>query len=377
MQTASAIPEAPTFPIAAVAPPPPYRLYTPGSVGIATFLGSPAAGGALMAMNYARLGRRQAAVNVMVGTVVATVALIAVGIFLVSGAVGSAIGTACLIGMIQFAKSLQEKPIAAHLAAGGKTASNWKAIGVGVLGLIAFGGAIFAYAFLTSPTLGKKVAIGSDEIYITGTATEAEAREVGKVLIDRGLFGQGHGSSVQLSHGKNGTVVSFVINAKAANDAAVAADFTRLARFVAPYVGGVPMTMRLVDPELNELKSVPITWAAPKLGTRMAVGKDEIFYSGAATEADAKALAAALTAAEFLGAANAKTVLLSKDSAGTSIGFIVGTASIDKPEVRSSFEKIVESVADCVGGKPLTLRLLDPEFKEHTPGSAQPSPSSK
>src|SRR5690349_2588639 len=73
---------APTPPRPAPAPPPSYRLYDRYAVALATFLGTPAAGGVLLAMNYRRLGRPERALLSVVLAILATALLIAVGLVL-------------------------------------------------------------------------------------------------------------------------------------------------------------------------------------------------------------------------------------------------------------------------------------------------------
>ena len=55
-------------------PPPADRLYSPGDVALATFLGAPAAGGVVLALNYRKWGQKPlAAATVAVGVVVTAI----------------------------------------------------------------------------------------------------------------------------------------------------------------------------------------------------------------------------------------------------------------------------------------------------------------
>jgi hypothetical protein len=86
--------------------------------------------------------------------------------------------------------------------------------------------------------------------------------------------------------------------------------------------------------------------------------KDEVYYSGAATEKDAKALGEALKADGFF-QDRGVTVLLSKGTDGVTVSFVVKDGFWDDPEHLSAFGEMGRMVAPAIGGLPIKVRLLD------------------
>ncbi len=133
---------------------PDYKLYSAGSIALATFFGSPVAGGIVMAINYRRLGRLVAAVHAVVWTVVFSAAIITVAMVLPDDVhiPNSAFVVPQIVAMYFLAASLQGRDIEEHQRRGGLRASAWGAAGIGVLvGVVIVAilfGAGFAYAML-------------------------------------------------------------------------------------------------------------------------------------------------------------------------------------------------------------------------------------
>lgn len=117
----------------AALPRPPYKLFTVGHVVLATFLGSPAAGGVILAINYHRLGRGAAVWHAAGWSLLATALLLAfatVGPDLPVGS--SAYWVPQLLGMYFIANSLQGQLLTEHRAKQGRLSSAWLAAGVGI-----------------------------------------------------------------------------------------------------------------------------------------------------------------------------------------------------------------------------------------------------
>jgi hypothetical protein len=85
--------------------------------------------------------------------------------------------------------------------------------------------------------------------------------------------------------------------------------------------------------------------------------KDQVIYSGTATQADATALGNALKAAGFF-QDHGVTVALSKGTSGTTIGFDVQDGAWNQAGTLETFEEIARGVASSVGGLPLQVQLL-------------------
>jgi hypothetical protein len=108
--------------------------------------------------------------------------------------------------------------------------------------------------------------------------------------------------------------------------------------------------VRLVDSSRETKKEVIAGKAV--IGT-----KDEIYYFGAATEAEAKALGQALKTAGYLEDSGV-TILLSKGY-GTVISFVVRAGAWEQPATVAAYEKFTRQAASSVGGLPIKLRLIN------------------
>jgi hypothetical protein len=86
--------------------------------------------------------------------------------------------------------------------------------------------------------------------------------------------------------------------------------------------------------------------------------KDQVIYSGTATQADATALGNALKTAGYF-QDRGVTVLLDKETTGTTIGFVVQDGAWNNATDVSAFETIVRGVASTVGGLPIELHLVN------------------
>ncbi|MBU6238679.1 MAG: hypothetical protein KGQ51_12710 [Planctomycetes bacterium] len=121
-----------------------FALYSPGHIAWASFLGSPLAGGMLMALNYFRLHKPLAGnVSLGVGLFLA-IGLMVLSFFLPDSFPNSVIPLAYTFGMYQATKLLQGDAFSEHLARGGRKGSGWVATGIGVICLIIFVALLFA-----------------------------------------------------------------------------------------------------------------------------------------------------------------------------------------------------------------------------------------
>jgi hypothetical protein len=127
---------------------PRYKLYSPGHVAWATFLGTPIAGCVLLAMNYWRLGEPKSGRLAVVWGLVATTCLLAIAFVLPENFPSGILPAAYTFGMFGIAKSLQGDIVARHLNSGGSTASAWRATGVGLMCLGGVLALVFAVAIV-------------------------------------------------------------------------------------------------------------------------------------------------------------------------------------------------------------------------------------
>jgi hypothetical protein len=105
-------------------------------------------------------------------------------------------------------------------------------------------------------TVGKAAIGARDAIYYFGSATEADAKALGQALRTAGYF-EDLGVSVVLLKG-DGTAVSFVVQEGIWERPETVSALERLVRQVAPSIGGLPIQLRLLDPQMETRKRVPI-----------------------------------------------------------------------------------------------------------------------
>ncbi len=204
-----------------------------------------------------------------------------------------------------------------------------------------------------------KVIVGSrDEVYYYHAATKEDAQTLGQALVRVGFLND-RGTTVLLSKGSAGTVVSFVLNDGAWDRAATVYTFAEIGRRIAPAIGGFPIEVRLIDSARALHKQLNVG--------RAAIGaKDEVYYFGDATGADAAALGHALQAAGFF-ADRGASVVLSKSAlakgAVTGISFVLDEGAWNLPGTATGFERLVREIAASVGGLPIEIRLLNPRME--------------
>lgn len=341
-------------------PPPPlpapsipdYKLFDANSVGLATLLGSPIAGSILMALNYRRLKKPEWGASAAVLGLLLTGLLVVAGYFIPqSASAGISIGV--IFAMRAMARTVQGCDIEEHVREGGRKGSAWAAAGIGFsVSLLA--GVIIFYLFVVRNT---KITVGSrDEVYYSGSATKQDATALGESLKTIGYF-KDRGVAVLLSKEATGTVVSFIVKDGIWNQPSMVYGFEEVGRELAPSLGGFPITVRLANAERKTERQMFI-------GEVDAGSKHEVYYFGAATESDGRALADALTKNDFF-TDNGATVMLNKDGDRPAIAFVVRDGTWDNPRDVEYFEHLVREVAPSVGGLPVMLRLLDTKTNSH------------
>ncbi|HYL75110.1 MAG TPA: hypothetical protein VEU96_12945 [Bryobacteraceae bacterium] len=98
----------------------------------------------------------------------------------------------------------------------------------------------------------------NDEISYSGTSTEQDAKALAEQLKSIGYL-QDRGTSVLLSKGPGGTVVSFVVRDGAWSNDDTVANFEQIGHSIAASVGGAPIKVRMLNTQLKKQKEIPIS----------------------------------------------------------------------------------------------------------------------
>ena len=111
------------------------QLYSVWAVVLATFLGSPLAGGVVMSINCRRLTQPNAARDILLWTAILTVGSLLLGALIPQE---MRLVEAMLVGLQVFvmyflAARLQGRAIALHLEQGGEIASYWSVVVIGIV----------------------------------------------------------------------------------------------------------------------------------------------------------------------------------------------------------------------------------------------------
>lgn len=113
------------------------RLYSLAAVGWATVFGSPLAGAYIIAQNLRILGRGTEVRKVWLTGVGVLVALLVLAFILPENIPAAAFTAAQVVGMYQYGKVTWAEQVAGHAQRGGVFYSNWRAVGIGLLILLA------------------------------------------------------------------------------------------------------------------------------------------------------------------------------------------------------------------------------------------------
>jgi hypothetical protein len=129
---------------------PSYKLFSPRDAGLATFMGGPLGGAAIIAMNYGRLGRASERLFTCLGGGFATLLIFGLSFVLPDSFPALGLNLGITFAAWAIAKSLQQTDYDAHLSRGGRKASAWLAAGIGLLCALAMVIAIVGLVLVAS-----------------------------------------------------------------------------------------------------------------------------------------------------------------------------------------------------------------------------------
>ena len=203
------------------------------------------------------------------------------------------------------------------------------------------------------PGTTPAVTIGTkDHVIYTGTATPDQATALGNALKTIGFFTD-QGSIAVLNMGANGTTIAFVVGDNTWSQPGVLSLAEETGRRVAPTVGGLPITVQLMDNQGNVHKTGVV-------GEVQLTGGDAVYYEGYSTLADGQALAQKLQSIGFF-TGTGINVFLRKHTSGTTLAFVVVNGTWNDASKVTYFENLTRSVAPTIGGLPIDMRLVNTE----------------
>ena len=117
---------------------PDYKLYNDRSIYVGTFLGGPLVAGYLAAENYKKLGQAAKVKNAWIIALIATLAILG-AIFFIPGLekIPNYLIPLIYTAIAQFLiQKFQGNAIKAHIAQGGQIYSTWRAVWIGLIGVL-------------------------------------------------------------------------------------------------------------------------------------------------------------------------------------------------------------------------------------------------
>jgi hypothetical protein len=139
-----------------------------------------------------------------------------------------------------------------------KPGPNWRRR-VTSIAAIVVAGVSWMIWFGHNSTMGTKYAATSKEnVDYSGNSTEQEAKALGEELKKIGYFDNKSAADVLLHQDKNGTIISFVVNAKAWTDDKMVVMFKTIGDSLATDLNLHQLKLRLIDDHLNTKIEIPI-----------------------------------------------------------------------------------------------------------------------
>lgn len=230
--------------------PAPHALHSADSIGLATFLGSPLAGAALMAINERRVGRASAAWKTLAVGVAITGGLLALSMALPSAPSGAfgGITMGLAYGARSTAKEWFRKATEEGRIGEVRYVSRWVAAGVALASIVVVLAVGVGAAVLTEHTIEHVELRPGANVYYDGV-TEAEARRVGDLLRAEGFFAGTRQTDVKYERVANGHALSFVVSEAQATLETIR-EFQGVAARLQPSTDpGGTLTVRLCGPE--------------------------------------------------------------------------------------------------------------------------------
>jgi hypothetical protein len=214
-------------------------------------------------------------------------------------------------------------------------------------------GVITRFVYRVRP-IANMFTLGRDQITLHGSASRAEGEALANALRQIGYL-RNLGTTVDLSRGPNGAMLSFVVKDGVSNIPAVISAFWEIARDVAPSVGGLPLKVRLMNNKGEVRREIPI----PASRSVIVGAKDKLYYSGSLTEAQALSVGKTLRSAHYFRDRGGIAEVSRGGDGVVVLSFIVSEGVWKQDKVVASYLVAARAIAATLGGVPVRLRLLD------------------
>ncbi len=237
---------------------PQYTLFSIPWIVFAAFLGTLAAAGLLLGMNFWRVERKWAAVSCALLLAGITGGVVWLGEISPERVPATVFLLPQLFIAYATATSLQGRMIANHQSQGGRLASGWAASGIALGVALVFTGAfIVSETYLYEHALGTRVEVGLfDEIYYSPEATEQDARRLGYILEDELYFGDPPGTTALITKREGVFEISFVMQDGAWDELPTVDYYRDLGQTLAEEEFGLPLVVHFCDEYVVVQKSI-------------------------------------------------------------------------------------------------------------------------
>jgi hypothetical protein len=218
-------------------------------------------------------------------------------------------------------------------------------------------GAVVGAVYLISEGGDSRLAFKQGELYFSEPVTEDEARPIGEYLVQRGIFSDNHGSTVQLHLEQGIYQLRFVINPEHVDDFFTALEFGIIGRHIATkLLGGKPVEVIFADNQLKPKKVVP-------LSALMMFGKGELYYSEPVTSDEAHRVGTILVQEEFFSDDWSSTACFYFGQGRYRLRLVISPEYVEDPFTAIQFGFVGKQIDRRVlAGRPVDVEFADEQL---------------
>jgi uncharacterized membrane protein YhaH (DUF805 family) len=236
------------------------KFFSYRSIGLATYLGGPLAGGILISLNFKRLEEIQKGIWTVIisllATIVLVIALIQIPEHIIDKIPSFLIPAVYTPIVVYLAKLLQDEKIRDAIKDKGRKEHWWKSLTIGLVGSVLTVIILMLVAFAEPPFPGDKITYGKiqNEIYFEPGSIDKEILD--KVSFNLEVFGYFNSEFPQSAHvGKweTGYLISIWIDEMYWDDKELSDEFSRLKQNLSIDLNK-EVTLILLSPDIIEIK---------------------------------------------------------------------------------------------------------------------------